>query len=49
MERAKDDDEEDHLEEGDKDVGGGDHQTNHTQDCRYGALVHLQVIGDIRS
>ena len=38
MEGSEDDDEEDHLEERDKDVGGGDHQTNHTQDGRYGTL-----------
>ena len=45
MKCAKDDDEEDHREEGDKDVGGGNHQTDDTQDCRYGALVKKQVIG----
>ena len=39
MKCAKDDDEEDHLEEGDKDVGGGNHQTDDAQNCRYGALV----------
>ena len=39
MEGAEDDHEEDHLEESDKDVGGGDHQTDYTQDRRYRALV----------
>ena len=43
MEGSEDDDQEDHLEERDKDVGGGDHQTNHTQDGRYGTL-QLQKI-----
>ena len=33
MGSTKEDDEEDHLEEGDKDVGGCNHQTDDTQDC----------------
>lgn len=38
MYSAQQDDQEDHLEEGDEDVGGGNHKANNTEDGGDGAL-----------
>ena len=43
MEEAKRDDKENHLEESDKNVGGGDHETNNAEDCGHGALEDWQA------
>ena len=43
VEEAERDDKENHLEESDKNVGGGDHETNNTEDCGHGALEDGQA------
>ena len=43
MEKAERDDQEDHLEERDEDVGGSDHEADDAEDCGHGALEDGQA------
>ena len=43
MEKAERDDQEDHLEERDEDVGGSDHEADNTEDCGHGTLEDWQT------